>query len=706
MPVVNHKLVTANGTAIAGATVSLRLVVSGYDSSASSELYGSQTTTTDATGAYTFTLTGNSALSPTGTYYVVTHPNGEQLTFTVPATGGPYWLFNLLVANPASPATAGVLASSGYGSLGYVMPVTTGGDAIVTPVNAAFATATTGGTLAAGTYWYRVSAINSRGETIASTETSQVTTGSTSTVTVNWGAVTGATGYKVYGRTTGAELLIATVGAVTTYIDTGAITPSGALPTANTTSGDDTALFTAAEAALPAGGGEIRLQAGTYSLPTGYSFTKQVNLVGQGMGDPYGYQPGPGFPNPAGVRGITTILCGSTTANALTINGQASTFRDFTIVNTTPTCTAGSGINVTSGNLARLDRVGISNFYDLVVYTDGELLVMRDCFTVEAVRYHVRYSNVTVVDGGDAEIQGNSFYQVTRTATAGIFWQSGGGPRIQGNKVNCVAGKITSGISLDPLGTTTVFLIQGNSLENCTVGINFNRTSGSSNIGQILINDNEFGNHQYGILVQSAGFSLMNIADNIIKACTTTGISLANTANIHVASNHHNTYTGSSNPVTVAATCTNVQVDPQYVDTGNVYLNSATATVSGATFDGRFFLALPTINTTDVTLFRLGVAIVTAGVIEFTLGGQLVSVGQFMHNGVRSFTRGASGVATVATIGTDNTIGTTADWTLTFDTSAVTGEIQVKLKRTTATAITGTIELDIHGPLASVRIGA
>lgn len=108
-----------------------------------------------------------------------------------------------------------------------------------TPVNAAFSTASTGGSLVPGTYYYRVSALGAAGETLASTETSQVVGAGTNTnkVTVNWGAVTNATGYKVYGRTTGAELLIATVGAVTTYVDTGAITPAGALPVANTTGG-------------------------------------------------------------------------------------------------------------------------------------------------------------------------------------------------------------------------------------------------------------------------------------------------------------------------------------------------------------------------------------------------------------------------------------------------------------------------------------
>ncbi|OGT56292.1 MAG: hypothetical protein A3E01_07000 [Gammaproteobacteria bacterium RIFCSPHIGHO2_12_FULL_63_22] len=108
-----------------------------------------------------------------------------------------------------------------------------------TPVNAAFSTDSTGGTLVPATYYYRVSAINAVGETLASTETSQVVGAgtNTNTVTVNWAAVSNATGYKVYGRSTGAELLIATVGAVLTYIDTGAVTPAGALPVANTTGG-------------------------------------------------------------------------------------------------------------------------------------------------------------------------------------------------------------------------------------------------------------------------------------------------------------------------------------------------------------------------------------------------------------------------------------------------------------------------------------
>lgn len=95
-------------------------------------------------------------------------------------------------------------------------------------------TATTGGTIAASaTCTYMVTALIGGVETALSNRLTQVAGSgtSTNTVTINWTAVVGATGYKVYGRTNGLELLMATVGAVTTWTDTGSVTPSGAAPT-------------------------------------------------------------------------------------------------------------------------------------------------------------------------------------------------------------------------------------------------------------------------------------------------------------------------------------------------------------------------------------------------------------------------------------------------------------------------------------------
>ncbi len=108
---------------------------------------------------------------------------------------------------------------------------------LATPVNAAFTGSAAGGSLIAGnTYCYRVSALDGLGgETLASTETCLPLVAPNNAINVNWNSVTGASGYNIYGRTAGSEQLIAPVGVATTYLDDGAVAPSGSLPTANTT---------------------------------------------------------------------------------------------------------------------------------------------------------------------------------------------------------------------------------------------------------------------------------------------------------------------------------------------------------------------------------------------------------------------------------------------------------------------------------------
>lgn len=95
----------------------------------------------------------------------------------------------------------------------------------------ATATATSGGSLAAATYYYRVSAVVGRyGELNASTEVSQATTGAASTVTLSFtppSAIEGGTAltYRVYrGTSSGSEQLIGVVDAVVGFMADG-ITP-------------------------------------------------------------------------------------------------------------------------------------------------------------------------------------------------------------------------------------------------------------------------------------------------------------------------------------------------------------------------------------------------------------------------------------------------------------------------------------------------
>jgi hypothetical protein len=115
-----------------------------------------------------------------------------------------------------------------------------------TPTAGTHTTATTGGFFAPGTYYIRISATNAVGETLASVETSIVVPAGTNTNTITWKvlAVPLATGYNYYrSSTAGTELLLgSSVGL--TFTDDGSHTPAGALPASNTTSGGVTVTIT------------------------------------------------------------------------------------------------------------------------------------------------------------------------------------------------------------------------------------------------------------------------------------------------------------------------------------------------------------------------------------------------------------------------------------------------------------------------------
>lgn len=89
----------------------------------------------------------------------------------------------------------------------------------------------------AGTYYYRVSATNSLGESLACAEVGYTVVTGPAAFRLTWNPVLGATGYRIYGRTSGAELFIA-ASASASYLEINLnITPSGALPAINTSGG-------------------------------------------------------------------------------------------------------------------------------------------------------------------------------------------------------------------------------------------------------------------------------------------------------------------------------------------------------------------------------------------------------------------------------------------------------------------------------------
>jgi uncharacterized protein len=153
----------------------------------------------------------NLSIAPTDPQYVVTVINSDSqyLTFANPA--------NLTSAVPAAP------------------PVNT---TIPAPQQNPLATHATGGSLAAGQYFYQVSALYGTLESLPSNEQSITTTTNTSSNTISWNAAPNyqnqqPTGYQIYRSTAaGKENGYYSVGNVLTFADTGTATPTAGVPIA------------------------------------------------------------------------------------------------------------------------------------------------------------------------------------------------------------------------------------------------------------------------------------------------------------------------------------------------------------------------------------------------------------------------------------------------------------------------------------------
>lgn len=219
---------TGTGTLTNG-TYSYRVVAKDEAGKTLPSLAATATVLTSAVAAsLTTTLTGNNndLVFTAKTAGIV--GNSNSITYTDP--GANNQLLSVTVTPGAGFCTVAVsLATDGTG-------------AIITTANDIFLALSANTTFA--TYMSIAFAPSNTGAGIVTALPVTNLTGGAATgandglVTVNWTAVTGALAYEVYGRTAGTELLMYTTPNATTlsWVDTGAVTPSGAQPVSNTTS--------------------------------------------------------------------------------------------------------------------------------------------------------------------------------------------------------------------------------------------------------------------------------------------------------------------------------------------------------------------------------------------------------------------------------------------------------------------------------------
>ena len=310
--------------------------------------------------------------SPSWTLAIGTNNSFPPYTKQVYVLGAPSTSLATSGIDLALPVTARAgLTNAGYHSV----------TALATPTAPGFNTSTTGGTLAPGTYYYQVVAVSGTGTTLASAEASKVVPAGTSTNTVTpiWLLVPGAQSYNVYGRTTGAELLIASGITTTYYVDTGSITPAGALPTVNTT-GYITAPFVNATTAFQANG----TPGLTTTLTDGSAVTGGIvagapsTILGNGSQVAVGgtVDATTRFSvNPQGTaeNGLTVNMPSGATGNALQVknstNAVVASIDPAGNINTTATATITSSsfaLNASSGDVMKIKTFGSSTYQTLI----------------------------------------------------------------------------------------------------------------------------------------------------------------------------------------------------------------------------------------------------------------------------------------------------------------------------------------------------
>jgi hypothetical protein len=170
------------------------------------------------------------------------HTSAAGTTGAFEATGGGYgrqetsgWTENGSGTNAGGqvniPCAAATYVEGGIWS-------TETGTTLSEPENLAVTGDTVGGTFAAGTYYWVVTAVNHNGETTAGDEDSAVLTGSTGSADLVWDEVEGALSYKIYrGTSPGSENILVAEGVTgLTYTDTNAPGTSETPPVSNTAS--------------------------------------------------------------------------------------------------------------------------------------------------------------------------------------------------------------------------------------------------------------------------------------------------------------------------------------------------------------------------------------------------------------------------------------------------------------------------------------
>lgn len=201
----------------------------------------------------------------------------------------------------------------------------------------------------------------------------------------------------------------------------------------------------------------------------------------------------------------------------------------------------------TAGAYIRLGQAPARNFYSTIerchFYKGYDAIAMENALFAHVVNNDFRtYANAGITisspwteDGGDHDISGNTFTNATDDWTdfltfgTGIKIKSGGGTRIQNNKI--VGGAKGVHVAGDFTGGSSVYLIEGNSIEGLTDAIVVEINNSTGYILRLQIVGNQLGSRNGRVIWVKGSGSRKWVKSSLIASNTLVNFGMAGIEN-------------------------------------------------------------------------------------------------------------------------------------------------------------------------------
>lgn len=486
---------------------------------------------------------------------------------------------------------------------------------------------------------------------------------------------------------------------------------------------DDTAAIQAAVTAAP-WGSTVLLPTGAYRVTAPITISKRLKLIGSGSGSSDHCR-----------TASSRIEVASPVDNGITVSEHGVLLEDFAVVNTADTPAAGAGIQFTAARYSRVNRVAVVGFYDNLVFEQGLYYQVSKCWIFDPIRYGIRIRNTDAAgfDTGDQLIEGCTIAvaYTTRNPVSAIRWESGGGPRIIGCKVNGslqYTGQFANGVDAAVAdGTTVDMVINGCSIENVTAaGIKVSQQGTTGSFARIMITGNEIGSGSIPDAIQVTANTAGNIADititgNVVAIASRSGVWLEKISRAQVTGN---IFRGSFTQAGIYISgCDGVDVGPNIIEGsapiaavffGTLYSTRCTVVPQNIQMAGQNIVLIQNNSENSVAHASLGLIeydvsrelpnVTTSGsytklyrlvpsssgmggILDFSITGLAAGGDAFTIVGRRAVTRprAAGSAVVVSTIGADVTLGTAVDYQIDVGTA---GELAVSVKLNAASGAT------------------